>query len=255
MTTENQNVEQVQEQAPELSPIQQKALDQGWKPKEQFDGNEDEFIDAAEFVRRGELFEKIERQSREVRQLRDTLEAFKQHHSKVQENAYHRALKQVEAARRKAFEEQDSDRFFALEQHIDQIKEEMAAVQEEAAPVQEQVDLTPLNNWMEKNPWYESNRAMTAFANQLGAELKSKGVDLVDALKQIDAEMRKEFPEKFAVKRPPSPEGSTRSGSGSGPKGYQPSELERSVAKKFVKQGLYKSEAEYYKELQRLQGE
>ena len=54
---ENQNLEQ---EAPELSPIEQKAIQMGWRPKEQFEGDEEEFIDAKEFVRRQPLFDRIE---------------------------------------------------------------------------------------------------------------------------------------------------------------------------------------------------
>lgn len=81
--TQTQQTEQTEQ--PQYAPIQLEAIEQGWIPREEFDGDPDKFIDAAEFVRRGELFKKIESQSREVKQLRQALEAFKQHHSKVKE--------------------------------------------------------------------------------------------------------------------------------------------------------------------------
>ena len=53
--------EQTQEKkAPELSAVEQKAIEMGWKPKDNFDGEETDFIDAAEFVRRKPLFDKID---------------------------------------------------------------------------------------------------------------------------------------------------------------------------------------------------
>lgn len=255
MTTENQVQEQVEvKETPELTPIQQKAIEQGWRPKEQFEGDPDEFIDAPEFVRRGELFDKIERQSKELRQVRDALEAFKVHHTKVKEVEYKRALKSLELQRKEAFDAQDSDRFFALEQHIDAIKEEAEAVKEAArsAPVEPQ---TPpaLESWMGKNSWYQSNRAMTAFADRLGAELHAKGFSLERALQEIDAEVRKEFPEKFTVRRPPSPEGTTRSGS-SKSDNFKMSDDERQIMRKIVASGAM-TEAEYIKELKRVKGE
>lgn len=258
MTTENQVQEpQVIEapNTPELTPVQQKALEQGWKPKDQFEGDEADFIDAPEFVRRGELFGKIEKQSRELKQLRDAMEAFKQHHSKVKESEYRRALKAAEAAKREAFENHDTDRFFALEQHIDSIKEEAAAVQEAAKAVPVENSTPPaLEAWMGKNSWYQSNRAMTALADRLGAELHAKGYTLDQALREIDAEVRKEFPDKFTTRRPPSPEGSSRSGARSDKADYKPTEDERRIAKKFAATGIM-TEAEYYKELKRAQGE
>ena len=83
--------EQVKEE-PQYTEIQLKAIDQGWIPKEEFDGDPEAFIDAAEFVRRGELFEKIEKQSKQLKAVREALEAFRIHHSKVKENEYFNGL-------------------------------------------------------------------------------------------------------------------------------------------------------------------
>ena len=56
--------------APELSPIEQKALEMGWRPKEEFEGEEADFIDATEFVRRKPLFEKIDTVGKELRETK-----------------------------------------------------------------------------------------------------------------------------------------------------------------------------------------
>lgn len=258
MTTENQAPEQVEVEVKEevkLSPIQQKAMEQGWRPKDQFEGDPDDFIDAPEFVRRGELFAKIEHQSKDLRNLRETLEAFKAHHNKVNELAYKRALREIETQRKKAFEEGDSDKFFALEQHIDAIKQEAEAAREATKPVAEPQTPPALEAWMGKNEWYGSNRAMTALADRIGQELHAKGYTIDQALREIDAEVRKEFPEKFTVRRPPSPEGASRSGQSASKAGYKPTEDERRVARKFVQQGLFETEDAYYKELKKLAGE
>jgi hypothetical protein len=255
MSTENQAQEgHNQEQEQQLSPIEQKALDQGWKPKDQFEGAEEDFIDAAEFVRRGELFQKIEKQSREVKQLREALEALKVHHNKVKESEYARALKAVEAERRKAFESGDTDRFFELESQIDAIKEEKAAVEADSkAPVVPQVP-PALESWMDTNTWYQKDRAMTAFADQLGRELHAKGLGLEQALEKIDAEVRKEFPHKFERKRPPSPEGSSRQGESSRRStNVSLSDEERAIMRKIVQSGAM-TEAEYIAELKRVKG-
>jgi cytochrome c556 len=67
------------EQAPQRSDIETRALEMGWRPKEEFEGSEDDFIDAKEFVRRKPLFEKIEHQSKELKQIKQALEACKGH--------------------------------------------------------------------------------------------------------------------------------------------------------------------------------
>lgn len=260
MTTENQvdqsqTTPEAKSEEKQYSAVEQRALEQGWKPKDQFQGEEADFIDAGEFVRRGELFSKIEKQSKEVKQLREALEAFKMHHSKVKEVEYDRALKALDTARKQALSEGDTDKFFALEEQMEAVKTEKAVVEQEAkVPVVQEPSVPPqLESWMQKNSWYQTNRAMTALADRLGAEFKARGFTLDQALHQIDAEVRKEFPDKFASRvRPPAPEGSTRSGS---PKtdNFVMSDEERSIMQKIVKTGVISKE-DYIKELKRVKG-
>jgi hypothetical protein len=212
-------VEQTPEQTPEqreYTPMEIKAIEQGWIPKEDFDGDDSEFIDAPEFVRRGELFRKIETQSKEVKQLRNALEAFKQHHSKVKENEYERALKSLQDARKQAFVDGEHERAFALEEKIDEIKQEKAEVVRNAKePVVEDNAYTPeFVNWVSRNSWYENNRVMRKAADALGLELHQAGHAPSEVLKMVETEIRKEWAHKFenqATKRTMAVEPSTRS--------------------------------------------
>lgn len=66
MSDENVNVEGVEQvvEKPAPAPYEAKALEMGWRPKEEWDGPEEDFIDAKEYVRRKSLFEKIEHQNK-----------------------------------------------------------------------------------------------------------------------------------------------------------------------------------------------
>ncbi len=247
-------VEQTTEQAPaerEYSPMEIKAIEQGWIPKEEFDGDESEFIDAPEFVRRGELFRKIETQSKEVKQLRQALEAFKQHHSKVKETEYERALKSLQEARKQAFVDGEHERAFALEEKIDEIKQEKAEVVRQAQqPVVEDTSFTPeFANWVSRNSWYENNRVMRKAADALGIELHQAGHSPSEVLKMVETEIRKEWAHKFEsqpAKRPMAVEPSTRSNA----KGetFRMSPEEETIMRKIVSTGIM-TEAEYLKDL------
>lgn len=240
--------EQVQER--EYTPIELKAIDQGWIPKEEFDGDESEFIDAPEFVRRGELFKKIETQSKELKAVRNALEAFKQHHSKVKEAEYNRALKSLQDARKQAFVDGEHERAFAIEEKIDEIKLEKEAIVKEAEPVQ--VDdgeyTEQFQAWVEKNSWYENNRVMRKAADALGLELHKEGYSPAEVLKLVEKEIKKEFKHKFEVptKTTPSVEGTTRGGSRAD--SFQMTADERDIMRKIVATGVM-SEADYIKEL------
>ncbi len=246
--------EQTAPEQREYSPIEIKAIEQGWIPKEEFDGDVSEFIDAPEFVRRGELFRKIETQSKEVKALRNALEAFKTHHSKVKEAEYERALKTLQEARKQAFVDGEHERAFALEEKIDEIKSEKAEVVRQAAePVVEDNTYTPeFVNWVSRNSWYENNRVMRKAADAIGLELHNEGKSPSEVLKLVEIEIKKEFAHKFrpaAADREIAVEPSTRSG-GKGDS-FKLSADEEEVMRQIVRSGVMTKE-QYIADLKKI---
>jgi hypothetical protein len=256
MSDQNTQVEQVApEQAPkEYSAIELKAIDQGWIPKEEFDGDEDSFIDAAEFVRRGELFSKIEKQSKEVKVLRQALEAFKEHHTKVKQAEYDRALKSLKDARKQAVLDGEHERAFALEEKMEEIVAEKETVSKEAAKTipepEDDVYTEEFSQWVTRNEWYESNETMRATADALGLKLHNQGLSPSEVLRKVENLIRKEFPHKFKperANREQAVEATTRGGpSKKASEALTP--VEREIMQKIVKTGVM-TEAEYIKEL------
>lgn len=255
MSDTNTNPEQTQDTpAPEekqYSQIELEAIDQGWIPREEFDGDESKFIDAPEFVRRGELFKKIEHTSRELKAVRQALEAFKIHHSKVKEAEYSRALKTLQDARKQAFVEGEHERAFALEEKIDEIRAEKDAVVRDAtAPIQEDTNeyTQEFQSWVSRNDWYETNRVMRKTADALGIDLHKEGYSPQEVLKMVEKEIRAEFPHKFKTpaNRPMAVEPSSRSGGKSD--AFAMDATEREMMRKIVATGIM-SEAEYIKDL------
>jgi len=245
-----------QPQAPQLSATEQKAMEQGWRPKEEFSGDPDAFIDAAEFVRRGELFTKIEHQSKELKQVRQALDALKEHHSKVKETEYKNALKALDNARKRALTDGETDRFFALEERIEEVKAEKQAFDEDLAVVSPREE--PINQeftaWTKQNSWYESNKAMRAYADKIGIELHQEGHDPKQVLKLVEQEVKKEFAHKFQNQkslRPMAVEPSGRSGGKADSFSLSPEE--RDIMRKFVRSGVM-TEAEYISELKKVKG-
>lgn len=266
MTQENQveqpagepEVKQEVQETREFTVIEQKALEQGWVPKDEFEGDETTFIDAPEFVRRGELFSKIEHQSKELKEVRKALESFKQHHTRVKEVEYERALKALQQAKRKAMVEGEHEQFFALEEREEEVKAEKAAFETEAKQpiVQEQETPVEFTNWVEKNSWYSKDRAMRAVADTLGIDLAKQGMKPADVLKEVEQLVRKEFPHKFRnekASRPSAVEAPSRSGTTkSADSGYKLDETEHRIGMSFVRQGLYKNIGEYAAELKKI---
>lgn len=267
MTIEDQNTApvseapdttQVETKPVERSDIELKALEMGWRPKEEFDGSEDDFIDAKEFVRRKPLFEKIEHQSKELKQIKQALEAFKGHYGKVQETEYQRALKDLKASLKQANREGDFDRADYLEAKVEQVEAEREALRTERESIQvETPQVDPrFVAWTDRNPWYTSQKHMRAYADEVGIKLIQQGVSQNEVLKLVEDAVKKEFPNKFqnpnkanapAVEGRSSPRTNTKSDD------FELSDLERQTMNRFIQVGATTKE-KYIADLKKIKG-
>jgi nicotinamidase-related amidase len=256
----SEELEQQPEVAPDqpeevqLSPIQVKAIEQGWKPKDQFEGDEGEFIDAPEFVRRGELFGKIEHQSRELKAVKQALDALKLHNSKIEQSAYDRALKALKDERKNAILEGETSRAFELEDQIEDVQKERERVAREAhVPAVQEVD-PAFTRWVEANPWYTKDVAMQAVADRVGIELARRNVPQNEVLRKVEEEVRAAFPHKFANpkrERASAVEPSSRGGTSVAKTDVALDEDERRIMRKIVATGVM-TEAEYKSQLKKV---
>ena len=82
-----QPAEVVQTEQPvqvEVDPYEEQAREQGWRPKEEFDGDESKWRPAKEFVERGELFGKIDSLGKELKDTKKALKMLQEHHLVLQ---------------------------------------------------------------------------------------------------------------------------------------------------------------------------
>lgn len=259
--TEDSNVEQqVQEPKEEeakLDPFTERAMELGWRPQEEWQGDPSDFIDAKEFVRRQPLFEKIEHQSRELKQLRQAFDSFKTHHSKVKEAEYNRALAALKTERRRALSEGETDKALAIEDQIEDIEGQKEQFESEASKAEQEAPVArpEFVRWTQENAWYGKERAMTAFADRLGVELAQKGMSPSEVLQEVTREIKKEFSHKFSNprrERAGSVESGSRSSNSSEPD-FQMTDDERRIMNRLVGAGALTKD-EYIKELKRTRG-
>lgn len=245
-----------EDKQPEISPVEQEALSAGWVPKEEFHGDEHKWVDAAEYLRRGELFKKIDLQGREVKDLRRALVEMKKLHASVRDIEYQRALDTLKAQKKSALEEGDADAVIAADDRIDMVREQqrLAALEPVDIPEQSGANHPEFVEWTSRNNWYTSNAPMRAFADALGMELQAQGLTPPQVLKKVEEEVKKEFPNKFQNPRQnrPSPveAGAPRAASNSS---FQLTPEERRVMNTFVRQNVM-TEKEYIQELRKVRG-
>lgn len=198
----SEELNQEQTQAPEQhqpSEMEQKALEMGWRPKEEFEGNEDDFIDAKEFVRRKPLFDKIDHTNRELKNVKKALESFKQHYSKVEEVAVQKAIAQLKAARKEALTEGDGDRFDAIDEQLQSAQTQLRQIEAtKNQPVIDESEPHPdFVNFQQRNSWYQNDSELTQFADKLGMGLAATGMKPQEVLAEIEKQVRGRFPNKF----------------------------------------------------------
>jgi len=237
----------------ELTPVQQEALQQGWVPKEEFDGDPERWVDAGEFVRRGELFRKIESQSKELKDVKKALSELAKHNSKIREVEYNRALEGLKAQKKEALSEGDADRVVDIDDKIDLVKDQQKQLQNQLH--QEAQQQTPevhpeLAGWIAKNPWYETNPEMRKFADRMGLALAGD-MSPTDVLKEVEKEVKSRFKDKFRNPnrdKPGAVEGAVNRQGKSAEADLELSDVEKTIMKTLV-DGGHITKDEYLKQL------
>jgi hypothetical protein len=255
---EEKQEEQQSEQKVEFSAVEQEALSQGWVPKEEFQGEEHKWVDAGEFMRRGELFTKIDHQSRELKEVRKALQGFKEHYTKVKETEYQNALRDLKNQYKLANREGDFEKADKLEVEIETVEKEASIVKQEVEVATQASAIHPdFAAWVGRNTWYQAQPHMKTFADIKGLEFANQGMTPGEVLKKVEAEVRKEFPGKFNNpnrERPGAVESTNNRGATRvGNDGFQLTEQEERVMNSFVKQGVM-TKAEYIKDLKSVKG-
>lgn len=232
-------------ETPVENTIEQKALAMGWRPKEDFEGDETDFIDAKEFVRRKPLFEKIDHQGKQLKEVSKALSALKEHYGKVQETEYNRALRDLKNQMKLANREGDFERADVLEDQISRVETEAAVLRQEreSIQVQDQPQVDPrFQAWTDRNPWYTSSGHMRVYADEVGVKLARQGMDPHEVLKEVEKAVRKEFPNKFVnpnKANAPAVEGSGNKGGSSRASGdsFDLTDQERQIMNTLVRGG------------------
>lgn len=197
--------------------IEARAREMGWKGKDQFKGDEKDFIDASEFVRKSEEVLPIMRAhnaklEKQVQKLERTLEKFAEHHSRTEQRAYARAMADLEARQAEAVEANDVAA-------VRQITKEITDLEKDAAKgskvdAEDGEDL--FEAWKAENPWFDKDEALQAAAIGIAEKIKNDFPDPVKQRAEVAKRVKAAFPEKFTNPRRTQP--SAVEGAGAGPK-------------------------------------
>lgn len=243
------------ESTPQVDPIEVEAREQGWKPKEEYEGDPSKWRPAKEFVERGELFGKIDHMGKELKETRKALKMLQDHHTKVRETEYNRALTELKALQKKHLEEGNSDGYLETTELLTDLKAEQKAREVVQQNVPNQPDPRFIN-WVSANKWYEKDAEMRKYADTLGAgyAASNPGIDPEEVLQYVTKEVRTRFATKFVNPNREKP--STVEGASTGAANKSSFELtddERKVMNTFVRAGVMSKE-DYIAQVKQMRG-
>lgn len=211
--------ESVQVEAPavvETSDVETQAKKMGWIPQDQFRGNQEEFIPAEEYLRRGNEMlpilrannrrmetelEKLRRELTETRQANktteSTIESLKEFQASIAIERAKTKRSELLAAIKTANEDGNDDAVDELRDELEAVKsviKEGTTTSVKAAPkveVPAEPEVSPeMRAWTKSNEWFGVDKRRTAMAVQIGQEIREEGSNLQGADFLAEVELR-----------------------------------------------------------------
>ena len=258
--------EEVTEKIVDATPIEEKALDKGWRPEDEWTGEPDQWRTAKEFLDRGELMDRISDQTRQLRGQKDELENIKTalkemgtHNSKIAEKEYDKAMLDLKSLKVQAMEVDDYEQIVEVDEQIQELKEAKKEVG--ATPAAPTVH-PDIETWMSENQWYGRDVIMRGAADSISQEYLNMNPEArdkpKDVLQYVEKVMREEFPHKFDEKltqrrRPTATsevgEPMARSASKGKYTARDMNSMQKKICRTFIEAGAFKTEQEYVDQL------
>lgn len=220
---ENKGTEIPGEPAP-MSPTEEKARTQGWVSEDEWveQGKDaDDWVDAKQFVFRGELMQRIQQQSKQLNelngkndQLTKALKKLGEVNSKVAEEGYQKAIRDLKRQKAAALSDEDHEAVIEIDDKIDELKEAQKAVAEESViedskPADPNIPSPEYAAWVAKpeNNWYTNDPVLRGVADAIGMEYYNShpGVPMQDVLDYVSKQIKIEMPHKFGGSKPTAP--------------------------------------------------
>jgi hypothetical protein len=183
-----QLVEERQEEQPDLSPAEQKAWGDGWRPEDQFEGNPENWKTAGEYNLYGEMQTQVRDAKAETRRAQNDMDSRIANLNKLHTAQQAAAINDLKAQQRTAVDDRDLDKYDQLQTQIDNTAK--------VEPVAPQVDQS-IAEWNAKNQWIDdgSDKAAQAQAFFNIASTKS-GATTQSALAYVDDQIAKLYPDQ-----------------------------------------------------------
>lgn len=201
-----ENKEETKEEV-KLTADEQRAIDLGWKPKDQWQGPEEDWVPAKHWLKYGDVEHKLMSLEQADKQKDKVIQAMKNHYLRVKEDSVREVLETIKKQKKIAIEQEDFTKVAELDMQAEMLEENLQkrfkATDIEVA--REQVPQGPppeFHAWNRKNNWYKygsSTDEMTVEADTLavGFQSRNPNASYADVLKYVEDKIKKIFPDKF----------------------------------------------------------
>jgi len=183
----------------EVQEYEEEARAQGWKPQEEFGGENDNFVDAKEFLDRGEKYagllrKKVDRLERRLSKSESVNQEVSAHYNRVLEKERSEAkvaISNLEAQRAEAVRVGDGETFNRTDAQLQEMRTQQGAQQ---LPVDPKVQ-----EWIDSHEWYNTDVALTGVAEAHAARLREQNPTMPTEvfLEKVTELVKKDMPHKF----------------------------------------------------------
>lgn len=222
--------------------IEDRAREQGWRPKEDYEGDPSKWVSAETFVAKGELIDRIESLGKKLKESEKTIKMLADHNLKVKESEFKRAVEYLKSQKKVAYENGDVDKIIELDDKIAEVRETQKAQANVVrdTPTDPHPDFTA---WASDNKWYERNTEMRADADTFGeAYLRNNPTKTPrEVLEFVTTKIKKTYPEEFSNpnrNRPSGVEGGGGTRQGTSRDSFSLTEEETRVMNTFVRKEI-----------------
>jgi len=186
--------------------VEDRALERGWRPIDQWRGDQEAWVDAEEFVRRSEIVlpivrSRAEKAEAEQRRLNDEVDSLRkaqaaseaqikdviEQAARQRREGYESAKRELEEAKRQAVSDGDVDRYDALAKREADLPPPPSEPAKDATPPAPDQDPAWLS-WKSENTWYESDPQLHAMADGMGQMLAAENESRQQAGQPLIAE-------------------------------------------------------------------
>jgi hypothetical protein len=193
-----------QEQGEDTSRVETLAMSLGWRPKEEYSGENEDWVNAEQFILRSRdiqdgMAKRIKSQTKDIRSLKAGIESLQQHNERVYKTEISRLktqLAELEAQKDEAIDEGDREKVKSLDRQMKDIEKIVESPAEYTTQQAVQED-PEFEEWMEANTWYTTNSEMAAYAEQQAQLPQYAGLPGTKLRAIVTKQVKQMFPEYF----------------------------------------------------------